>query len=707
MNSWRPYPLLRLVFPFVAGISAEGFTASVAGRFNWLIFCLLLLFLTSLIIPWLVTSYRLRWITGLAINCFMAMAGFAIATVNRPSNAPDYLDKLPDGLFVATLSEPPVTRTSGIKSFLKIRFYYQNGGWRGASGNAMGFLKFRTNPPSLKFGDHILLRAGFDRIPDNSNPNTFNYARYLANKGISHQVYAEFYDWKIINLKPSGWIRQKAYQVRDRLLDVLRENKVEGKEFAVAAALLLGYVDDLDADLRKDYAATGAMHILSVSGMHVGIIYIFLEFLLGFLNKSRSGRTAKAILLLVFIWFYAMITGLSPCVLRSAAMLSLPIIGKSMNRSPNMFNIIAASILFILAMEPFLILDVGFQLSYLAVTGIIILYKPVYDLYVTSAWLPDKIWSVVSVSIAAQIATLPITLYTFHQFPNYFMLTNIFVVPLSSFIIYVGILVLVAGNVPVICVLCAKLLIFLIWGLNSIIHLIEQLPFSTIQGVFISTPEMILLYLVIASGFLFLTLNRILYLHIFLVVCIFLNALFLDFQIQRLRSSRLIVYNARREALFTFSHQDRAILLYNGYAGKGGGSLKLINEMAYGGLIARGIKYRRDFWLGKGERSPELAKNFVPLIKVGNFIFFADSRIVILDHSIPKGITKQIKIDLLILSGNPKISLADAIATFHPAQIIVDATNSRYNILRWKKEATLLQVAFHAVTEQGAFEKEF
>jgi competence protein ComEC len=707
MNSWRPYPLLRLVFPFVAGISAEGFILSGTCHVNWLVVCLLLLLLTSLIVPWLVTSYRLRWITGLVLNCFIVLAGFTIATVNRPSNAPDYFGKLPDGLFIATLTEPPVTKTSGVKSILKMRFYYQNGCWRSVSGKAVGYLKYRVIPPSLKFGDHLLLRAGFEKIPDNSNPNTFNYPRYLANKGISHQVYAEFHEWKIINMKPSGWIRQMAYQVRERLLDVLRENKVEGKEFAVAAALLLGYVDELDADLRKEYAATGAMHILSVSGMHVGIIYIFLEFLLGFLNKSRTGRMAKAILLLVFIWFYAMITGLSPCVLRSAAMLSLPILGKSMNRSPNMFNIIAASILFILAMDPFLILDVGFQLSYLAVTGIIILYKPIYDLYVTSAWLPDKIWSVLSVSIAAQIATLPITLYTFHQFPNYFMLTNIFVVPLSSLIIYIGILVLVVGNVPVICLLFAKLLIFLIWSLNSIIHLIEQLPFSTIQGVFISTPEMILLYLAIASGFLFLTLNRIVFLQIFLVVCVFLNTLYLDFQIQRLRLSGLIVYNVRREALYAFINQDKALLLYRGKANRGRSSMELNHEMAYGDLIARGIKYHRNYWLGAGRRSPELAKMFIPVIKEGNYILFAGSRIVILDHTIPKGMKKQLKIELLILSGNPKISLSDAILTFHPTEIIVDATNSRYNTLRWKKEAAMLQVAFHAVTEQGAFEKEF
>jgi competence protein ComEC len=707
MNSWRPYPLLRLLFPFTAGIIAEVLSGSDGGQ-SWLLFAVLVfLLVVSQIYPLMITSYRFRWITGLLINMYLLMAGYGIASCHRTANDPDYLGNHPDGLFIATLAEPPALNVSGIKAILEVKFRYENGIWVRSCGSAVGYLKVKPGATLLQYGDYVLIRAGFTIINDNSNPHSFNYAHYMKNKGISHRVFAEPYSWTLLNFSGSGFIRKMAFQVRDRLLDILRDNHVEGKEFAVAAALLLGYVNELDADLRNDYAATGAMHILSVSGMHVGIIYIFLEFLLGFLNKNKMGRILKAVMLLVFIWFYAMVTGLSPCVLRSAAMLSLPILGKSLNRSPDMYNIIAASLVFILAFDPFLILDVGFQLSYLAVTGIIILYKPIYDLYVTSAWFPDKVWSILAVSIAAQLATLPITLYTFHQFPNYFMLTNVFVVPLSSLIIYIGITVLVVGYVPVISVICAKVFIFQVWSLNSVIHFIEQLPCSTIRGIYISTPEMMLLYLMIGAGFLFLTLRKTSYLYILLIAAIFLNLSFLEFKVHRLRSSQLIIFNANHEARYMFSAQDKAIIFYNGRTRFGAVLQKSNQEMAMAEMNALGIHYSREYWLYATDRPEVIAKSFVPLIKHGSFIQFAGCRIAILDRSIPKCLTARLDVDMLIITGNPKINMADAIKIFHPAQIIIDPTNSRYKSIQWMKECCVLRVKCHAVTDIGAFLKVF
>lgn len=706
MNVWRPYPLLRLALPFTAGIIAEEYLGSLPAYKLWLTVFVSVMMLLMQYLPKAISSYRFRIIYGVVCNVFLLVAGYEIACNHRPVNDPDYLGKCSDGLFIAAITEPPAAKGTGTKAIVKVLFRSENGCWKRTYGSVVCFLKVKQDAPSLHFGDHVILRAVFSEIRDNSNPHSFNYSAYLRNKGITHQVFAESHCWKQISLPPAGIIRKVAFQVRDRLLNILRDNHVEGREFAVAAALLLGYVDDIDAELRKDYAATGAMHILSVSGMHVGIIYIFLEFLLGFLNKNRSGRLFKAFLLLCFIWFYAMITGLSPCVLRSAAMLSLPIIGKSLNRSPGMYNIIAASLVFILAMDPFLVRDVGFQLSYLAVTGILVLYKPIYDIYVTSAWLPDKLWSILAVSIAAQIATLPITLYTFHQFPNYFMVTNIFVVPLSSLIIYIGILAFVTGGIPILSALVAKLLIFLIWSLNSIIHFIEQLPYSTISGVYLSSPEMFLLYLIIATLFLFLTLRRIAWLYLFLIAAIILNLQFIDFRLHRLRTARLTIFNANREALYLFTNQDKAVLLYQGGIINGKGFRHPEHEMAAAEMNAQGVRFHREFRMEPAGRPPELAKSFVPMIYFGNFIQFGGYRIARLTCSIPKSLNSEIHVDLLILSNNPKIHISDVVKTYHPDQIIIDATNSRYKTRQWLGEAAKIGVKCQSVAENGAYQKE-
>ena len=707
MNSWRPYPLLRLLFPFLAGIMVELSSGSFGIGYGCIVATLLclqgLLFLFSTYLK----IYRFRWFSGVMINLFLFIAGNTIADFHNTSNDPSYIGHDPNGLFLATLTEPPSIRKSSFKVVLDIRYHRRNGRWDRCRGFSVGFLKYDTTNPVLQYGDNILLHASLLKLNDNSNPHSFNYTRYLNNKNIYHQVFAGSADWKLIKLKPGGLVRKIAFQLRDRLLNILRDNKVTGKEFAVASALLLGYVDELDADLRRDYAATGAMHILSVSGMHVGIIYVFLEFLLGFMNKRKAGRFLKAIILLVFVWFYALITGLSPCVFRSAAMLSLPILAKSMNRSPEMFNVIAASIFILLAVDPFLLLDVGFQLSYLAVAGIVLLYKPIYDLFITSLWLPDKIWSILAISIAAQIATLPITLYTFHQFPNYFMLTNIFVVPLSSLIIYVGILLMVIGAIPVVSVLCAKLLIALVWLLNSIIHFIEQLPCSTLRGIHISSAEMVILYLVICSCFLYLIRRRISFLYLFLFTCIGLNLMLLDFKLNRLGSVRFLVYNSNRPACFQISMQDKAVSFYYGTNLYDPASLKTKAEMVSADLYAHGIRYHRAYWFGRKDRTVDLSGDFSPVRWVGRFIQFRNFRIAILNKSIPGALKQTMQVDFLILSGNPKIRIAEVIKLFHPKQIIIDATNSRVRILQWLKDSAMQSISCQSVTYHGAFEKEF
>lgn len=707
MNSWRPYPLLRLLFPFLTGIVIEIAYGPLGVGPWWTLALLTFSTCSILIFPSVFKAYRLRWISGLMINLFLMVAGHQIAASHNPCNDPDYAGREPEGLFLATVAEPPSIRKSSFKTILDIRYRREKDQWIRCKGQAAGYLKQGVNPQPLQYGDFILLHAGLLEIKDNSNPHTFNYARYLGNKNIHHQVFAEPGAWKILKIPPAGMIRKVAFQLRDRLLNILRDNQVKGKEFAVASALLLGYVEELDADLRKDYAATGAMHILSVSGMHVGIIYIFLEFLLGFLNRRKSGRFLKAVILMAFIWFYAMITGLSPCVFRSAAMLSLPILAKSLNRSPDMFNVIAASVFILLVVDPYLVLDVGFQLSYLAVAGIILLYKPIYDVYLTSAWLPDKLWSILAISLAAQIATLPITLYTFHQFPNYFMLTNLFVVPLSSLIIYVGILLMAVGAIPMLSMICAKLLIVLVWLLNSIIHFIEQLPYSTLRGIHISSLEMFLLYLIICMGFLYLMKKQISFLYLFLCVCIVLNLVVLDFRLQRLRSNRLIVYNAYRAAFYQISMQDKAIVFYDGRAMHESALQKMNWETVRADMEAHGIKFHRAFWSGRSNWPVGTALTMLPVYCSGNYIQFYDYRLAILKKTIPKGLKRDLPVDFLILSGNPAIRIADAVACFHPRQIIIDATNTRFRTMQWLKEASIQRIDCQAVTMHGAFEKEF
>jgi competence protein ComEC len=281
------------------------------------------------------------------------------------------------------------------------------------------------------------------------------------------------------------------------------------------------------------------------------------------------------------------------------------------------------------------------------------------------------------------------------------------VVPLSSLIIYTGIVVLSVGYFPVVAAVCAKVFVFLIWLLNSIIHFIEQLPWSTIQGVFISKPEMIILYIFIAAFFFFLTLRRVRFLYVSLLSAILLGLLSVDFKIDRLTSSEIIVFNASHKAIYMFSSQDKAILLYNGSSQDGRFYQELKNRMVVSAMHADGILTHRDFWFQPGRRYADVVKNFIPLRTFGNFIQFGKTRIALLSSPVPKGFNHRIDVDILILTCSPRMKIDDAIRIYHPSQIIIDATNPRFRTLQWIRDALRSGVRCHAVAEHGAFQKEY
>ena len=704
--SWRSNPLARLAVPFLTGIFI-GLNGAVGGVMPvppaWSVGTAALALMLSLVS----LSYRYRWVPGLVFNLCLGILGYNLARVHDPSGDPDFLGRQPEGVFLARVGEPPIMTGSRQRATVAVTHRLVGGKFHRCRGEALVAFDGPADGATLQFGDEVLLATRFEAVRDNSNPHSFSYNRYLLRRGTLHRAWSERYAWKKTGLEPEGMARRLAFLLRDRLLTILRQNRVEGQEFAVAAALLLGHTEGLDPELRKDYANTGATHILSVSGMHVGVIYMFLEFLLGFMNRKRSLRIAKAVLLLLCIWSYAMITGLSPSVLRSAAMLSLPIIGRSMERPVGMLNVIAASLIGILAAEPGLLTDVGFQLSYLAVGGIILFYKKIYDLYVTTSWLPDKVWSIISVSLAAQLATFPLTLYLFHQFPNYFILTNIMVVPLSGFIIYAGIIVLATGMVPALSALLAKGLIGMVWLMNKTIHLMDLLPGSVTGGIYISVLVMLLLYGVMLTTFLFLLSRRRMALWLSLAGMVVLGFLHFQTVLQQRNSVRLAVYNSAGQSLVMLSDGSRGMVLYgSARRGSAAGERRLL-QPALDDAVAAGVSNVRAYHRMVRRSNPYVADSFFPVMQHRGIYKFNGICIVFLDGALPETMVGRIKADVLIVSGNPPARAEEAVRTFSPSVIVVDATNSRYRARLWQEGAEKLGVKCHLVANDGAFVKEF
>ncbi|MCK4406529.1 MAG: ComEC family competence protein, partial [Bacteroidales bacterium] len=438
MNFWHQFPFVRLITPFIFGIISA---VSLGQEIHVPLFVLGVLFIIILLIvfiPNIFFSFKYRWVFGLVIFALLYLSGFELTVQKFQKFKQLHVFQLPveKRNYIVDIIEPVSQKQNSYKVIAGIRSAETDDKWEYSRGTVILYFQKDSLSKEIRYGDRIVLNANFIETKPPQNPSEFNYKRYLENKGIYHQAYIKSGTWKVLSTENCNKLLTFALSIRNNFFKILERNNIRGNEFAVVSAILLGYDDKLDKELVKEYSGAGAMHILCVSGLHVGIIYLLLNSMLFFLKKFRYGNNIKAVVLILLIWFYAMLTGLSPSVLRASTMISFIIIGKSLNRQTNIYNSLAASAFLLLIINPFIITSVGFQLSYAAVIAIVMLQQPMYKLWIINNWLGDKMWAITTVSIAAQLGTFPIALLYFHQFPNYFIITNLIVIPLSGFIIY-------------------------------------------------------------------------------------------------------------------------------------------------------------------------------------------------------------------------------------------------------------------------------
>ncbi len=286
---------------------------------------------------------------------------------------------------------------------------------------------------SPEIGDFIMLPAQFSEIKAPLNPHQFNYKEYLARAGILNQIYSEPKHIQILGYKPYNLFRI-AESSRSKIIEKLEKANFSKNEFAIIKALLLGERRDISPTTYSNYAAAGAIHILAISGLHIGIVLWLLTIILKPLDSIKFGRVYRFIIILIFLWGFALITGLAPSVVRAVFMFSIIALGLQIRRNTNIINSLFISLFFLLLINPSYIFQVGFQLSYLAMLGIIG-FQPLFQ----ELWKPRfKIvlyfWKLLTVSLAAQLAVLPLSLYYFHQFPGLFFITNLVILPFLGLI---------------------------------------------------------------------------------------------------------------------------------------------------------------------------------------------------------------------------------------------------------------------------------
>jgi competence protein ComEC len=555
-----------------------------------------------------------------------------------------------------------------IKFIVKIDSFNQ----QKSSGKLLVYFS-KKNLDSLFIGDLVSFKSEVKPILKNYNPDTFDYANYMENQNIYHQIKCFENDYfvgeKVKNF--TFYINE----LRKKLVHSFDAHHFSVRTKSIINALLLGQKQQIDSETLNDYKNAGVVHILAISGLHIGIIYTFFNFIFGFLNRVKHGKTIKLIVIILLLWLFALISGMSASITRSVTMFSVIAFGTFLNRKNFMFNAIAASFLILLIYNPLLIFDVGFQLSYAAVISIL-LFQPFYQkFYYSKNKTVVYITDLFLVSLTAQLGVLPLMLLYFKQVPTLFLLANFVVIPIATLVLILGIIVLFLNFVYLpLALLLGKLISFLVEFMNYYIHWLSSFQEYVIKNITFTPFLTVGLYVLILSVIYWIYKpknKRILYI---LVLTLSFQILYFFTKSETSHKNELIVFNNKESAISIFEANKITIFSNDSLIQEN----QSIQEYA------------------TAKFNPKIV--FHPL---ENVLFFKNKKIIIVDENTIYN--TSIKPDVVVIRQNSRINMERLILTSKPQLIIADKSNSYTSLKRWKATCIKYKIPFHAIAEKGFY----
>jgi competence protein ComEC len=696
------FPMVRILLPFMAGIIVclSLSSTEIIPFTIWI--SLLLLSLGAGFIPAITKRKSLNWLFGLVLSFFLFVSGYNAVIFQKEILGPDHFaQKQIQGSFIARVSEPLQEKDHSYKTILSIEGIRKGNDIIEAKGSILTYFAKDSliKPPTN--GSLIAITGTIQEISPAQNPGSFDYRKYMASNNVYHQVFLKNYAWKTLE-EPQGFnIYRFSHQLSQKFISILNANGLKDKEFAVASALLLGQKDMLDNETRQAYSGSGVMHILCVSGLHVGVIYFIISFALGFMKKSGKQLFFKTALILLTIWAYAVLTGLSPSVLRAAIMFTFISIGNATRRHVHIINSLSVSAMALLVINPLIIMNIGFQLSYIAIIGIIFINKPIVDLWQPKNRILDYIWGLIAVSIAAQAATGPLAMYYFHQFPTYFIAGNLAAIPLSFMAIYSGVAVLITSFVPVISNFFGLITNYILFALNFIIGSIEDLPNSVLHIHSVFRTDTLLIYLILTAIMMLIYFKRKEFIYIILALVLLLSANLSYTSISRQRQQKIVFYSVNKQSAIGFINGKNQSVIANQTLLNDSQATKFQLDGAkslYGisNMFTSAIETNADPRQGNPIQVTSLNN-------IGNNFLFHDKRVILID-SIPmlKRDFTKLKVDYLVIRDNPKLRIAELLKIYEPRMIIIDGSNSVYRADKWVAECKAAGVESYSLKDQGA-----
>jgi competence protein ComEC len=532
----------------------------------------------------------------------------------------------------------------------------------------------------FEIGNHLQISSNIYQNLPAKNPNQFDYGKYLEGKKIYAQLYADVSEIKVSSvIEKDVWYYTS--KLRTKIIRNLEKTHFNKDELNVAIALILGQQQEISSEIIKDYQFAGAVHILSVSGLHIGFILLFVTFLLKPFPNTRRGSFIKLIIILGSLASFGLIAGLAPSVLRSVTMFSFVAIGMYLRRSTNIFHTLLVSMLLILLVQPSFLFDVGFQLSYVALFFILWLQPLLAKLWKPKNGIVNYFWEILTVSFAAQIGTLPLSIYYFHQFPGLFFVTNLIIIPFLTVIMALGVLVMVLAAFDLVPVFLAKSLEWCIFILNKIINTIASLEQFIFRDIPFNWQFLLSVYLLIIATVIWFkrpSFNR---LALALIAIIIFQITYFNTHWTIQNQRELMVFNSKKNTLIA-ERNGRNVTLH-----------------ANDSLLKASSK--------NVPLSNYLMGNFSQLTskkKLQNLLYFNGNKILIVDSL---GVyPTDIRPDIVVFTQSPMINFERFLQITKPKMVVADASNYRTIQNLWEATCLKVNIPFHSTGEKGFYRLE-
>jgi competence protein ComEC len=683
--AWKESPFLRLLPPFITGIVLQWYMQFHAV-WCWSVITATSAALVALHYTAIHLRYRLRSVTGILLNLLIIACGSVVTWYHHPAHVPDALITRYNNaqMVKAVLQEPLSQKKNSHKTTAEARELYHDGKTTGTNGNIIIYFSHAVDLKGISYGSIIIINKPLQPVKSSGNPGSFDYHRYCTFNHANFQVYLQPGEFSISTSSETRGLKKIIFSCREQVIRLLRTYIKGPQEAALAEALLIGYKDELDKELVQAYSNTGVVHIIAVSGMHLGIIYWLLSLLVRPLRK-HSTKWVSAVIILGGLWAFSLLAGAGPSVVRSAFMFSLIVIGETFSKRNNIYNNLAASAFILLCWNPFWLWDAGFQLSYAAVLSIVLFFKPVYNLLYVRNKLLDAVWKLNAVTLAAQILTIPLSIYHFHQFPNLFVVANLLAVPLSSLLLLGEIALCAFAFMPVVAGWIGTVLNFMLEFLNNFIQNINALPFASWTHLQLNTAQVILLYAFIAAITHWLMMkDRKAVIAGLCILCTFFilrTQSFIAASAQR----KLIVYNIPKHSAIDFIEGRNYF-----FAG---------DSLVQSDRMLRNFHVEPSRILHRISQSPSLHG----LLGENGFFSFYGKQVLMITGAKPVNMPPDTRIDILILSQNPRIPRDALLKSLKVSQVVADGSNSSRNLSAWRSKCETLGVSFHNVVDNGAY----